>query len=98
MAKKATTAAESPERPVIVTTTHRGVFFGWATNTNGDIIHLRRCRMCIAWGTTRGFMQLAESGPTSTTRLSAPADIEIRGITSVTEVTADAADRMDRHD
>ena len=35
----------STERPVIVTTEHRGVFFGYATDTSGDAIYLKRARM-----------------------------------------------------
>lgn len=79
------------ERPVIVCTEHRGVFFGYATDTTGDVIHLRSARMAIYFGTTRGVMQLAETGPTNSSKISARADIEIRRVTSVFEVTADAA-------
>jgi hypothetical protein len=78
------------ERPVIVCTEHRGVFFGYATDTSGDVIHLRSARMAICFGTTRGVMQLAETGPTSSSKISARADIEIRRITSVFEVTPEA--------
>ena len=34
-------------RPVIVTTAHRGVFFGYATETDGDQIALARARLWI---------------------------------------------------
>lgn len=78
------------ERPVIVTTEYRGVFFGYATDTSGDVIQLKRARMAIRWGTTRGIMELAEVGPNNSSRISARADLEVRKITSVMEVT-DAA-------
>lgn len=78
------------ERPVIICTTHRGVFFGYATNTSGDSISLRSARMAIRWGTTKGVMELAETGPTPSSEISARADIEIRGITAVFEVTPTA--------
>ena len=74
-------------RPVIVCTEHRGVFFGYAENTKGDVIHLRGARMAIYWGTTRGVMELAEVGPNSKSRISAEADIEVRKITAVFEVS-----------
>lgn len=74
-------------RPVIVCTTHRGVFFGYASDTTGDTIRLQAARMAIYWGTTRGVMELAETGPTSKSKISARADIEIRGITAIFEVT-----------
>lgn len=82
---------KATERPVIVCTVHKGVFFGYAANTDGDVIHLKRARMAIYWGTTNGIMQLAETGPTTSSKISARADIEVRAITAVFEVTPDAA-------
>lgn len=79
--------AATKERPVIICTSHRGVFFGYATSTVGDAIHLRSARMAIYWGTTRGVMELAETGPTAKSRISARADIEVRSITAVFEVS-----------
>ena len=84
-------AKAKTERPVIVCTEHRGVFFGYSTDTGGDPIQLRGARMAIAFGTTRGVLELAETGPTSRSKISARADIEVRKITSVFEVTPDAA-------
>ena len=78
-------------RPVIVCTKHRGVFYGWAENTSGDVIHLKNARMAIRWGTTRGVMELAEVGPNSSSKISAKADIEVRDITAVFEVSESAA-------
>lgn len=77
-------------RPVIVCSSYRGVFFGYAEDTSGDRVHLKDARMAIYWGTTRGVMELAHSGPTDKSKISAPADIEIRGITAVFEVTSEA--------
>ncbi len=79
------------ERPVIVCTEHRGVFFGYATDTTGDTVKLSRARMGIYWGTTRGVMELAETGPTAKSKISARADIEVRKVTAVFEVTPEAA-------
>lgn len=84
-------AKSTKERPVIICTEYRGVFFGFATDTKGDVIHLRGAKMAIYWGTTKGVMELAQTGPTSKSRISAPADIEVRKITSVLEVTPEAA-------
>lgn len=78
------------ERPVIVCTSHRGVFFGYASDTSGDKINLRGARMAIAFGTTRGVMELAETGPTPRSKISARADIEVRSVTAVFEVTEPA--------
>jgi hypothetical protein len=79
------------ERPVIVTTAHRGVFFGYAKNTDGDVIHLRAARLCIYWSLdVKGFMGLAATGPTSSCRIGPRADIELRAVTAVLEVTGHA--------
>lgn len=82
---------DQAERPVLVTTAHRGVFFGYATDTSGDTIKLRRARNCIYWPTSnKGFLGLAADGPKDGARIGPAADIELRDITSVSEVTADA--------
>ncbi len=78
-------------RPGIVCTSHRGVLFGHADKTDGDSICLKGAKMAIYWGTTRGVMQLAATGPTSSSKISLPADIEIRSVTAVFEVTPEAA-------
>lgn len=86
----ATNSSKTPAtdgRPVIVCTEHRGVFFGYAQDTRGTAVDLKRARMAIAFGTTRGVMELAETGPTSRSKISARADIEVRKITAVFEVT-----------
>jgi hypothetical protein len=79
-------------RPVIVCTEHRGVFFGYAHDTTGDTIHLKRARMGIYWATTRGVMELAEVGPNPRSKISARADLEVRKITAVMEVAPTAVD------
>lgn len=83
--------AKAKERPVILTTEHRGVFFGYAGDTSGAVIKLRGARMAIRWNTTRGLMELAEVGPNSGSKISARADMEVRKITAVFEVTEAAA-------
>ena len=78
---------KSKLRPVIVCTEFKGVFFGYAADTSGDSIFLEKARMAIYFGTTRGVMELAETGPTNKSKVSARADLEIRKITAVFEVT-----------
>ncbi len=85
-------SAKSTLRPVLVTTAHRGVFFGYATDTSGETIKLTSARNCLYWSREcGGFMGLAANGPVGDSRVGAKADIEIRNITSVTEVTPVAA-------
>lgn len=83
------------ERPVIVCTEHKGVFFGYANDTSGPDIKLTRARMAIYFGTTRGVMELAETGPTSKSRISARADLDVRRVTAVMEVTLAAAEKWE---
>lgn len=76
--------SDSSERAVVVTTAHRGVFFGYATDTSGSSINLRAARNCIYWSNdVRGFLGLASSGPTKSCRIGPSADIELRDITCV---------------
>lgn len=85
---------EKQERAVIVTTAHRGVFFGYANDTDGDTIFLRQSRLCLYWSADlRGFMGLAAMGPNSSCKIGPPADITLRSITAVLEVTREAENK-----
>lgn len=84
------------ERPVIVTTAHRGVFFGYALNTDGETIFLKRSRLCLQWtADLRGFMGLASFGPSSGCKIGPRADITLRSITAVLEVAPEAVDKWE---
>ncbi len=84
-------------KPVLVTTQHRGVFFGYAADTSGETIHLKSARLAVYWSADlRGFMGLAESGPNNKCRIGPPADIQLRGITSVTAVSPAAVERWEQ--
>jgi|ERR1700691_456306 hypothetical protein len=79
------------ERAVLVTTEHRGVFFGYATDTSGDIIALRAARNCIYWpSSNKGFLGLASEGPHKGSRVGPAADIELRKITAVASCSDEA--------
>lgn len=78
-------------RPVLVTTEFRGVFFGYATDTTGDIITLTRARNVVYWpAANKGFLGLTETGPLAGSKVGPAADIELRKITCVAEVTEQA--------
>lgn len=74
-------------KPVLVTTQHRGVFAGLIPDDQDlsvKAMPLKEARMAIRWGTTRGLMELCDSGPTSSSKISAPADIPmLHDITAV---------------
>lgn len=80
--------ADKNERAVVVTTEHRGVFFGYATDTGGAIIKLRAGRNCLYWGAgVHGFVGLAATGPDKQSRVGPSADMEIRAVTAVLVAT-----------
>lgn len=84
-------ATKAKERAVLVTTAHKGVFFGYARETSGKTINLRAARNCIYWPTgQRGFVGLASTGPISGSRVGPAADMELRDITCVAECTEEA--------
>ncbi len=89
-------AKAKQERMVLVTTSYRGVFAGYATDTSGETIRLRAARNCVYWPPKqKGFIGLASDGPLDGARVGPPADIELRSITCVAEVTPEAAKRWE---
>lgn len=83
-------------RPVLVTTAHKGVFFGYAKDTSGDTIHLHRGRLAVYWtADLRGFMGLASVGPGPGCKVGPAVDIEIRNVTSISEVSEGAVKKWE---
>ncbi len=89
-------AKATKERPVLITTAHKGVFFGFTSDTDGAAITLKRARNVIYWtADLRGFMGLAAIGPSNGCKIGPAADITVRDITSVVEVTPEAAQKWE---
>lgn len=87
---------KAQERAVLVTTEHRGVFFGYAMEISGDTISLRAARNCLYWPSEqKGFLGLANAGPVSGCRIGPAADIELRKITCVASCTPEAIKRWE---
>jgi hypothetical protein len=89
-------------QPVLVTTAHRGVFFGyiapWDGATDlGPTVTLHKARCCIYWPTSnRGFIGLATDGPAAGSRVGPAVPLmQLREVTSVSVCTAGAADRWE---
>ena len=79
------------EKAILVTTAHRGVFFGYAKEDEGETIKLRSGRNVVYWGSSmKGFLGLAAIGPDATCKVGPAADIQLRNITSVSNVTDEA--------
>ena len=91
------TSSPAQDRPVVVTTAHKGVFFGFASETSGPTIKLRAARLCVYWSADlRGFMGLASVGPNAQCRVGPPADIELRDITAVVECSPEAVTKWEK--
>jgi hypothetical protein len=77
---------------LVVTTEHKGVFFGYGVPTTESEIRLEKARMCNYWSSDmQGVMGLAEKGPSKTCKVgpAIPA-ITLRDVTSVMELTPEA--------
>lgn len=87
-------ATRTTGKAVIVTTQHRGVFFGIvpkSADLTKRTLALKDARMAIRWGTTRGVVELAETGPTGNSRIGAKADIPVlHDVTAVITVSDEA--------
>lgn len=82
--------------PLLVTTLHKGVFFGYGQPTQNKTIRLTDAQMCVFWDTdTKGVLGLAAQGPNSKCRIgpAVPA-ITLQDVTSVTEASAEAAEKF----
>ena len=87
------TQTKSRSTPVLVTTEHRGVFFGYAddANTAPEKIALTKMRNCINWRGLKGFLDLTTTGPTSACRVGpAAAEGTLYKITGVWKVEPEA--------
>jgi hypothetical protein len=78
---------------VLVTTEYRGVFAGElvARDDAKRTMSLDGARCAIYWSAdVGGVLGLAESGPSSSCRIGATADVDLFGVTSVSPVTRGA--------
>lgn len=102
---KAKTNQKKPANPktraVLVTTEHRGVFFGYTSDpAHAKTVKLTGVRNCLYWcQKTGGFLGLASEGPTTATasgsgcRIGAKAEgpITLQDVTCVADVSPSAA-------
>lgn len=82
-------------KPVLVTTEFRGVFFGYVKDDRKlpDEITISKVRNCIYWSSDLGgFLGLAASGPNSSCKIGAEvSELRLFKVTSVTPVSDEAA-------
>jgi len=83
---------------LVVTTEHKGVFFGYGEPTTDKIIRLEKARMCVYWSSdVRGVLGLATSGPSNSCRVgpAVPA-ITLQNVTSITEASDKAIEAWEK--
>lgn len=82
--------------PVLVTTEHRGVFFGYlakGADKGAPSLELERARCAVYWRDCKGFLGLASEGPNPGCRIGPPAPkLLLHGVTSVTECSPAAVE------
>jgi hypothetical protein len=86
--------AEQNGRYVLVTTAHRGVFGGFLVGEPAkEKVTLTKARNCLYWSSdVRGFVGLAEKGPTAGCRVGPAApELTLFDITAVIVCTPEAA-------
>jgi len=77
---------------LLVTTAHRGVFFGYGKKTKEKIIELTQVRMCVYWSAeVKGVLGLASTGPTSNCKVGpAVSKILLQDVTAIVDVSPEA--------
>lgn len=96
-AKRSSRAKNPTERYVLITTVHRGIFAGWASDTSGETIKLRDGRnvFYFAVASDKGFVGLATVGPAHGSKIGPRCDMEIRNVTAILEVSENARERFE---
>lgn len=85
-------------KPLVVTTLHKGVFFGYGVPGDGLTIRIEKARMCSYWSADmKGMPGLASIGPSKNCKvgLAVPA-ITLRDVTGVFECTPEAAEKWEQ--
>lgn len=77
---------------VVVTTAHRGVFFGELSSRDEATVILKGARNCLYWDSSvRGFIGLSTAGPSGKSRVGPACDeIELMNVTSISRCSDDA--------
>ncbi len=89
-------------KSVIVTTKHRGVFWGRLVSSEekdgNQSVTLANARNAIRWRTSKGLWELAQSGPNENSLIGSVAPrITLHDVTSVAECTDAATKAWETH-
>lgn len=91
--------SENQGQAVLVTTAHRGVFFGYLVGEpSKEKVMLTRARNCVSWTQQeRGVFGLAAVGPSKECRIGpAVPSLTLMDITGVATVTPEAVERWEQ--
>ena len=83
--------------PLVVTTEHKGVFFGYGEPTTEKIIRLEKVRMCVYWAAdVKSVLGLAATGPSKSCKIgpAVPA-VTLQGVTSIMEASKEATEKWE---
>lgn len=85
-------------KPHLICTQHRGVFFGLLPEgtdlTARTLTNIKNCRMAIYWGTTKGVMELSDTGPTEKSVIGASSYVNaLHDVTAVFSVSKEAEEK-----
>lgn len=85
--------ANQKEVPLVVTTAHRGVFFGMGIPTDAKTIRITGARMCVYWSAdVKSVLGLAATGPSKSCKVGpAVPGLTLSDVTSVMECSEQAA-------
>ena len=83
--------------PMVITTAHKGVFFGYGDPSDKATIRIEKARMCVYWSQdARSVLGMAANGPTKGCRIGPSVlAITLTEVTSVIEVSEDAAQKFE---
>lgn len=92
-------APKKKPKMVLITTERRGVFVGRleSYDEKARVAVVLDCRMAIYWGATNGLFQLAETGPTDKSKISAKVErVRLELCECVVDVSAAAEAAWER--
>ena len=84
-------------QPLVVTTAHRGVFFGYGVPSDAQTIRIERARMVVYWSAdVRSVLGLAANGPSNACKVGpAVQGVTLRDVTSVIECSEEATKKFE---
>lgn len=90
----------NPGRPVLVTTTHKGVFFGYYPRgkpLDATVVTIKKAKMAVSWSTDmKGVLGLAATGPSKSCRIGPEVpSITLQDVTTIVECTDEAVTKWD---